>query len=607
MPKKRMMHKFFAALAFAILAACSAGAFAATLPEGLKWETNTSDPSIGDPAAIKGGTFNTYMEDYPLTFRLVGPNSNDAFAAWNRAYTMDFALVVRHPVTDRYIPWMATEWSVQDDHKTIYYKINPEARWSDGKPITADDFVFTYQMMSSKEIVDPFYNNYAQTYYASVEAIDDHTLKVVGKQASWRPLDDYGLFPTPRHATKLGPNWVQEANNTFQVTAGPYVATLAETGKRVVFEKVKNWWGENKGYFKGMYNVDRIVIRVIPEERVFDYFKNGEVDFYLVTTAKIWAEKMDFPSLANGWVHRKRVFVDTPAGMYGLAMNLQAPVFANKDFRKALQYLFDFDTLNKNLMYNAYYRQVSSFTGTEYANPNLKPYGFDPRKAREHLVKAGFTKRGPDGILVNDKGMPARFTLIYGNKGVESHLAVLQQIYRHAGVDMQLKLLEGATAFNRGLERKYEMTTMSRAAGFYPEPYQYFHSDFLKATNNNNIWAFGRPDTDKLIDIYRFNMDKPTRLDAMVKLDSIIQDEAFYIPFWNAPYVRFVYWDQLSWPKFYLPKRTQSPFTDWQVFWIDPAKEKQLKEAKAAGKALAKDDVVDVDPWGIKARMDAKK
>ena len=82
------------------------------LPSDIVWETNNDDPLIGSPEAIRGGTFNFFIGAYPLTFRLVGPNSNEAFAGWNRAFTMNFGLVIQHPVTDNFIPWMATHWSV---------------------------------------------------------------------------------------------------------------------------------------------------------------------------------------------------------------------------------------------------------------------------------------------------------------------------------------------------------------------------------------------------------------------------------------------------------------------------------------------------------------
>ena len=114
-----------------------------TLPADVRWVTNDEDPPIGSARAIRGGTLNSSIDAYPLTFRLVGPNSNDAFASWNRAFTMNFALVMRHPNTDRFIPWMATHWAVMDDQPTLYFKLDRDARFSDGKPVTARDYVFT--------------------------------------------------------------------------------------------------------------------------------------------------------------------------------------------------------------------------------------------------------------------------------------------------------------------------------------------------------------------------------------------------------------------------------------------------------------------------------
>ena len=158
---------------------------------------------------------------------------------------------------------------------------------------------------------------------------------------------------------------------------------------------MEKWWGEDKHYFIGMYNVDKINIKVInDEDRSFDYFKKGELDYYFVSSAKSWTTKMDFESLKKGYVHRKRVFVDMPQGLYGLVVNLRVPLFQDKEFRKGLEYLFNFEELNEKMMFNAYYRGVSVFEGTEYENTNLKPYTFDPKKAREHLNNAGFRERG---------------------------------------------------------------------------------------------------------------------------------------------------------------------------------------------------------------------
>jgi microcin C transport system substrate-binding protein len=591
------------------------------------WETNNEDPPIGSPKALRGGTLRFGMDSYPLTFRLMGPNANDAFAGWNRLFTMYFYLVKRHPVTDRYIPWMATHWSVQPDQRTIYFRLDPDARWSDGERVTADDYVFTFEMMRSPHIVDPFYNTYSEQYYESVDKIDDYTLRIVGKRPSWRPLFDYAEFwPSPSHAVVLDESWVRRTNNQPQLAVGPYVVSEMKTGQSVTFERVPNWWGDGKRYFQGMWNFDRIHLPSVPAERQLDFLRQGTIDVIGEPTARTWNEEYTFPEVRNGWIRRARVFTDVPSGVYGLHINLEAPIFQNKDFRKAMQHLFNFERLNRNLMYSEYFRQVSFFEGTEFANPNLESYPFDPVKAREYLQKAGYrrpesiedqtllgglrnairglilTRTDTDDVLVNDRGEKASFSVIHGSRGLERHLTVVQQEFRRAGVDMRLQLLEPGTAFERGLERKYEMTITGRTTAFYPDPRQYLHTDFKNTTNNNNIWGFGTPEVDRLIEIYEESLDPKARLEAMHRIDAVVHDEAFYIPFWAAPYMRLVYWDYLQFPEFYLPKRAESVI-DYMVYWIDPKKQEVLAEDMKAGRAYPIDDDIDKDYYGIRQRF----
>src|SRR5258707_14995752 len=135
---------------------------------------------------------------------------------------------------------------------------------------------------------------------------------------------------------------------------------------------------------------------VIAPERELDYVRLGELEMMQEGPARIWNESYSFPAVTNGWLRRARVFLDMPDGISGLHMNLEAPIFQNKEFRIALQYLFNFERLNRNLMYNEYFRKKSFFEGTEYANPNLQSYGFNSEMAREHLERAGYHR--PDNI-----------------------------------------------------------------------------------------------------------------------------------------------------------------------------------------------------------------
>ena len=597
------------------------------LPDDIVWETNTDDPPIGSAEAIRGGTINLPLGSYPLTFRLMGPNSNDAFASYNRAFTFDLGLVKRHPVTGRYMAIMATHWSVQDDQRTIYFRLDPDARWSDGEPITADDYVFTLEMMRSPHIVDPFYNQYAELYFESIDKIDDYTFRIVGKEPSWRPLYDYGeLWPTPEHATVLDESWVERTTNQPQVAPGPYVVTSVSRGESVTFERVEGWWGDGKRYFRGLFNVDRIHLTMVPVERTLDFLRSGDIDMIYEGTARTWNEQYAFAAVQNGWIHRARVFLKQPSPMNGLHMNLEAPIFQNRDFRKAMQYLFNFERLNRNLMFDAYYRLTSFFGGTEYADPELEPYPFDPVKAREHLEGAGyrhpaemrsggalsavrrvlrgllFTRSSTDDVLVNERGEKASFELIYGSPGLTRHLTVMQQEYRRAGVDIRLRLLEPGTAFERGLERKYEMTMTGRVPSYYPDPRQYFHTQFRATTNNNNIWGYGSTEVDSLIQIYEDDLDFEDRRAAMYRIDEIVRDEAFYIPFWSAPYVRIAHWDYVRYPEFYLPPSGDLSI-EYMVYWIDPERRAALEEAMRTGRTLPVEEEIDKDYYGVRESL----
>ena len=595
-----------------------------TLPPDIKWETNNDDPFIGSEKAIRGGRFNYQLGEYPLTFRLMGPNSNDAFTAWNRLSTFMFMLVEMHPVTDKFIPMLATHWSVQKDQKTIYFKLDPDARWSDGRPLTADDFVFTWQMMLSPFIVDPFYNSYAKQYIQSVDKIDDYTLRIVGTRPSWRPLYDYGMMQAmPAHAIHLDKDWVTRTNNEWQVAAGPYVVTNTVRGESVTFTRVKNWWGDKKRYFQGRYNFDQIYLKVIPSDRQLDYLRLGEIDLMEEPSPRAWRQEYDFPAASNGWVQRARIFTDNPAPLVGWSMNLQAPIFQDRNFRIAMQYLYNFDRVNKDLLYGDYYRENSFFEGTVFANPKVKAYPFDPKKAEEYLAKAGyhrpknrqaagfwaslrntvqgllFTRSDDDDMLVNAAGEKASFTLTYGNKTSEQNITVLQQEYRKAGVDMRLQLLEPGTLFEHELERKYEMTSSGWVPFFYPDPRQSLGSEFKAAINNNDIWGFGNPEVDRLIKIYEESLDANARLQAMYRIDQIVHDEAFFIPGSTAPYLRIAYWAYIDWPEFYLPKRT-TDITDYMVFWINPDKKTALAQAMKDGSAFPIDTEIDKDYFHVK-------
>ncbi|MEF1339273.1 ABC transporter substrate-binding protein, partial [Vibrio rotiferianus] len=168
------MNKLFLA---STLSALSFGAMSETLPTDLNWHTNWDAPLYASEQAQFGGTYRTFMSSFPQTLRSVGPDSNSGLRGW---FADDAPNLVRkHPNTLEWIPDLANEWAFDDDNKTIYFKLNPKAQWSDGKPVTADDFVFMLKFYRSKDIVAPWYNEYYTNVIADVIKYDDHTLAFV--------------------------------------------------------------------------------------------------------------------------------------------------------------------------------------------------------------------------------------------------------------------------------------------------------------------------------------------------------------------------------------------------------------------------------------------
>lgn len=182
----------------------SVGLNAADLPADLQWIDNMNEPLFASEEAQFGGTLRSYMSSFPQTLRSVGPDSNSGL----RHYFMDGTpkLAARHPNTNKWIPQLAEAWAYGDDNQTVYFKLNPKAKWSDGEMVTADDYVFMLTYNRSKDIIAPWYNDFFTNKIADVVKIDDYTIAI--KSASKMSQDELmiqinlpsnGVQPRPEH------------------------------------------------------------------------------------------------------------------------------------------------------------------------------------------------------------------------------------------------------------------------------------------------------------------------------------------------------------------------------------------------------------------------
>ncbi len=396
------------------------------LEEDLNWLTNDNEPLIASPNAKKGGTFNSFITTFPLTFRTIGPDSNN----FTRSYFLDnqMSLIGYHGDTDKILPELATHWAYGRDGKTMYFKLNPDAKWSDGVPVTADDYIYTIEFMRSKHIQDPWSNDYYTKEIEKVTKYGDYLISVTASKKIPDLWLTVGISPVPRHFYgKLNSGFVSDYNWKTEPNTGPYILKDYSKGKYLLFERKKDWWARDLRYNKNRFNVDFFKLTIIRDDNVaFEYFKKGKLDTYGATRAAIWHEKANGEIFDNGYVQKLWYYNQARRPTWGLYLNLDKDIFKDKNLRYALAHSINFDKINKQILRNEASRLQTFYTGYgEYTNNKVKAREFNLSKV-ESLMKTSGWKRGDDGIWMKD-GRKFSVTLTYGQPLFTPRVVVMKE------------------------------------------------------------------------------------------------------------------------------------------------------------------------------------
>ncbi|MFM5798103.1 extracellular solute-binding protein [Aeromonas caviae] len=572
--------------------------WSATLPADLKWENNDTDPVYADPEAKRGGTFRDFMSSFPLTLRKYGPDSNGGFAAYVRETNLP--LLSTHPVTRNPIPMLANQWAFGADNKTLYFRINPKARWSDGQPVTADDWVFTLKMMRSKEINDPWYNNYYSTQISEVTKFDDHTLAITSGTEKSREdlLEALPFTPEPSHAIKLTANWVKEYNWKVLPVTGPYQIGELRKGKSVTFDRVKDWWGNDERYFQHRFNPDRIEIKVLRDQNIaWQHFLRGELDTFPLVMPNWWHDKSKTAEFEKGYIERLWFYNQTPQPPMGLYLNTADPLLSNLDVRLGIQHALALDKMIATLLRGDYQRLNTYGSGQgEFTNTDLKARPFDPALAREFFAKAGFTKTGPDGILRNDKDQPLSLSITYTTAEHAQRLTLLREEAKKAGLNLELNLMDASAGFKSMLEKKHQSAWMAWSGGRYPAYWEHFHRVNANKPQTNNIMNIDDDRISALVEQYDKAFDFGKKADLSRQIQQRLYELASFVPAYQVPYTRAGAWRWIRLPK--VPATPQSDLLYWPLdgsnsgysfgglLWIDEAAKAQTRAAIKGGQTF---------------------
>lgn len=584
----------------------------ASLPADVEWFTNNNEPLFASTEAKFGGTLRTSITSFPQTFRTVGPDGNGAFRVW--LLDGQPQLLQRHPDTQEYIPDVATHWAFGNDNKTIYLKLNPAAKWSDGTPLKASDYAYMLKFYRSKDIVDPWYNAYYSDFLDRITAIDDHTIEIVftnEKDQADLLYSIHRLKPRPEHFHTpkvdenndgVDDNYVRRFNFKPEPTLGAYHVGKVKKGKSITMEHVgEDWWGYSNRYYQNRYNVEKIRIKVIRDADIaYKHFQKGNLDVYSLGRPELWHDKSNTEPFQKGYIHKFWGYSEPVIGAGSFWLNTDKPLLDNINVRQGIAYALDIDGLNTNVLRGDFVRkpQGLGIGMGAFSNNTLKPRPFDPKKAIAEFEKAGFTKVGADGVRVNADNQRLSFAFTYSHQVRTPQLAYLKEQAKAAGLEIVMNLIDGSSAFKYALEKKHEISFHSMGTAPQPQYWEYFHSDNAGKPQNNNFTNYSTPKLDELIMNFRSAFSTEDKQTYSRQIQQIVHDATVIIPGIMGPYTREAHWRWVKYPDQPMMKDSEMLFTqgglyDLGQYWIDNDLKKETKTAMKKGKSFEPVTVMD--------------
>lgn len=572
------------------------------VPADLQWSDGSELPEFGSPDARKGGTLNFWLQDFPRTLRYQGPDANGSF----RRFIHDdnnMHLVDRHPGTGGYFAALAESWAIGNDKRTVYFKLDKSAKYSDGVPVVADDYLFTVYFMLSEWIQGPWYNNYYATKYTNFARYDEHTISVTLAEVKPDPLlfFEEDLTPKPRHFYKeFGDDYVERYQWKLEPTTGPYTILPGDVkkGRSIVQTRLNDWWGGDKKFLLHRFNPDKRRFTVMRDVNKHDQaFIKGDYDMLRIRDPEQWYTKLDPERLADvkrGYIQRAQFYNEIPRPTYALYINRTKPLLASRDVRIGLHHATNWGLVIDQYFRGDYQRMRTSADGYgRFTHPTLQARSFSVEKAEEAFGRAGFTKRGADGILMNDDGERLSFTLTTGYRRLENPLTILEREARKAGVELKLEILDATAGWKKVQEKKHEI--MLTALNVSVEPYPRYHDNYhsynafeedgsLKA-NTNNFTVTSDKAYDEVIEKYDTSQDFDEIMALAHQLEEKIYEDAAFMPAYVRPFFRCAYWRWIKWPEGFNVKMA-TEHDEYHLYWIDEEMKKETLAAKKKGKSF---------------------
>jgi microcin C transport system substrate-binding protein len=493
------------------------------------------------------------------------------------------------------------------DKMWVAFELRPDAKFSDGTPVTADDVAWSYQTLLEKgrpgfriemrDVKDVVVENPRRVVY-HFKSNENREL----------PLILGGLPVLPKHFFE-GRDFTAPLTDP-PIGSGPYRITNFEFGRSITYERRPDWWAANLPTARGTNNFDRVRFEYFRDSTVaMEAFKAGQIDVRSENISKNWATAYDFPAVQKGLVIKGDFRHHLPTGMQGFAMNTRRPVFASPLVRQAMNEAFDFEWANKNLFYSSYTRTLSYFANSDLASSGipqgeelklLEPYrkGLPPelftepfklpvtdgsgnnreqlRVALSLLEKAGWSVK--DRKLVDKSGEQMSFTILLDDPALERVSLPYVQLLQKLGIDARVRTVDPAQYQHLTDDFDFDMIIMIYPQSELPgnELRDYFTCTAAKAAGSFNGPGICDPAVDALVERVVTAQDRASLATAAHALDRVLLWGWYMVPNWDSLSFHVAYWDRFGFTD--KPIREGLNFDSW---WVDPAKAAATDAARA--------------------------
>jgi microcin C transport system substrate-binding protein len=480
----------------------------------------------------------------------------------------------------------------------VGFELRPEAKFSDGTPVTAEDVAWTYRTLLEQGRPS-FRIEMADVKDVVVESPRRVVFHFKSNENRELPLILGGQPVLPKHFFD-GRDFSKPLTDP-PIGSGPYRIASFELGRSVTYERRPDWWAANMPTGKGTNNFNHVKIEYFRDTTVaLEAFKAGQIDLRSENISKNWATAYDFPAVTRGLVIKRAFKHHLPTGMQGFAMNTRRTVFADPLVRQAMAEAFDFEWANKNLFYGSYVRTLSYFSNSDLASSGipqgdelklLEPYrkelpsalftepfklpvtdgsGNNREQLRHALAlleQAGWSVQGMK--LLDKNGTQMSFTILLDDPSLERVALPYAQSLQKLGIDVRVRTADPAQYQHLTDDFDFDMTMMIYPESDIPgnELRGYFTCAASKAQGSFNAPGICDPAVDALVERIVTAQDRETLATAAHALDRVLLWRWYLVPNWDSRVFNIAYWDRFGYSD--KPIREGINFDSW---WVDPAK-----------------------------------